>query len=108
MMSEEKFWARVERSDGCWLWQGGCNRSGHGRMYWRGTVCLAHRIAWEITFGPIPSGLVIRHACDVRQCVNPSHLVLGTQAENNADTRARGRFHPRRKSDFVHPWLRNP
>lgn len=49
---------------------------------------LVHRLAWTAKHGPIPDGMVICHRCNVRRCVNPDHLALGTCADNNADTKA--------------------
>jgi hypothetical protein len=52
---------------------------------------LAHRMAWELTYGEIPAGLVVMHSCDVRHCVNPGHLQLGTRKDNNQDRVMKGR-----------------
>lgn len=59
---------------------------------WRdGKTTLAHRKAWEDHYGPIPAGLCVCHHCDIRSCINPSHLFLATQAQNIADKVAKGR-----------------
>ena len=55
-----------------------------------------HRVLYEEAFGEVPEGIVIRHRCDVRMCINLDHLVPGTPADNNADQAERGRFNPRR------------
>lgn len=55
-----------------------------------------HRVLYEEAFGPLPDGMVVRHRCDVRMCINLDHLIPGTCAENNADQAERGRFNPRR------------
>lgn len=51
----------------------------------------AHRVSWEIHYGPIPEGAVVMHSCDNPPCCNPSHLRLGTQRENLADMREKSR-----------------
>ncbi|MGW4467511.1 HNH endonuclease signature motif containing protein [Micromonospora sp. NPDC004704] len=64
----------------CWIWGGQADRHGYGRFGKGGK--LAHRRAYELAIGPIPAGLVIDHLCEVRLCVNPSHLKATTQREN--------------------------
>lgn len=56
------------------------------------TRAYAHRVAWELTYGPIPNGLRVLHTCDNPRCVNPGHLMLGTQSDNIADSMRKGRF----------------
>jgi hypothetical protein len=52
---------------------------------------LAHRMSWEMHFGPIPEGMLVLHHCDVRRCVRPDHLFLGTARDNTRDMIAKGR-----------------
>ncbi len=84
-----RFWRHVDSSGGllaCWPWTAGMDRYGYGehrqitagkRRYWR-----AHRLAFEMTVGPIPDGLVIDHLCRNRSCCNPAHMEPVTPAEN--------------------------
>lgn len=88
----ESFWRRVLRSEGCWLWQGGRQSHGYGSLGWHGRVVQAHRLAYELTYGPIPPGMSVRHTCDVTSCCRPDHLLLGTQRDNVADMVARNRM----------------
>lgn len=87
-----RFWASVAPGppDECWEWAGRRDRSGYGVLSIgpRGAVepWKAHRLSWELHRGPIPDGLVIRHQCGNRCCVNPHHLIPGTQVQNIADT----------------------
>ena len=90
----DRFWRKVQKSDGCWRWTGKPNKKGYGRFGVNWMVILAHRFAWEATNGPIPDGLSVLHRCDNPICVRPDHLFLGTIADNNADMRAKGRAAP--------------
>lgn len=87
-----RFWRKVEVSDGCWLWLGGLFESGYGRFSQEPWLSVrAHRYAWEITYGPIPEGLIVCHHCDTPRCVKPAHLFLGTHKDNAEDRDRKGR-----------------
>lgn len=81
----QRFLSKTERSaTGCLLWTG-AQSGGYGTA-WNGVkVIKAHRFAYEAWVGSIPDGLIVRHACDVPLCVEPTHLVLGTHRDNMRD-----------------------
>lgn len=86
-----RFWTKVERGEGCWLWCAALDRNGYGWFRAFGRSTFAHRVAWRLTHGEWP-GRHLLHSCDTPRCVNPAHLREGTQAENIADAVARGRI----------------
>jgi hypothetical protein len=85
-----------EPNSGCWLWLRGLDGNGYANISVKradkfSRAHRAHRLSWEFVNGPIPDDMCILHRCDVRSCVNPDHLFLGTRADNDADMRAKGR-----------------
>jgi hypothetical protein len=86
--TKARFWAKVEKSDGCWEWKGAmCNGYGHVRI--DNKDYKAHRLSLEWSLGrPIQAGLVVAHqpiVCNNKACVNPSHLREATRSENALD-----------------------
>lgn len=77
-----RFWAKVDKTDTCWLWSASKTHNGYGRFHFDGRMVLAHRFAHELLRGPIPAGLQVDHRCRVRNCVNPDHLEAVTGWEN--------------------------
>lgn len=96
------FWRQVDRNgpNGCWSWKGAilkCNRpwaryGGFGfSSNGKSVNVRAHRFSWILANGRIPEGLMVLHRCDNTNCVNPSHLFLGTAKDNADDCKAKGR-----------------
>ena len=87
------FWAKIEKTSGCWLWTRG-RRNGYGvvaNTRGRPLTIYAHILSYVLHKGPIPAGLMVLHTCDVRHCVNPAHLYLGDYSDNIQDAWDRGR-----------------
>lgn len=80
---EQRFWAKVEKTDECWVWTAATDSGGYGKIYVDGRYRLAHRLAWELIDGPVPSGMDLDHRCGNRACVNPGHLRVTTRSQNN-------------------------
>ena len=95
---EQRFWRHVgKRAERfCWEWIGSHDDRGYGTISAEAGISpvRAHRLSWEMHFGAIPDGLNVCHACDNPGCVNPMHLLLGTQAANALDMARKGRINP--------------
>jgi hypothetical protein len=89
-MEDAKFWKMVEKTSTCWLWHGCVDAAGYGNVRRQKRTLKAHRYAWQITNGIVPSGMWLLHSCNVKNCVNPAHLRIGTPQENISDTIAAG------------------
>jgi hypothetical protein len=87
MTTEQRFWAKVQKADGCWLWTGALVRGYGSFRAESGRHVYAHRWAWEAARGPIPSGLELDHLCCAPACVNPEHLEPVTHRENTVRAR---------------------
>ena len=85
--ARDHFWARVAKSESCWVWTGGRTVEGYGRLKFRGLVQSAHRFSWELLVAPLEPGDQIDHLCHVRECVNPAHLRVATNAQNQQNIR---------------------
>ncbi len=79
-----------EPNTGCWLWIGSIDTGGYGSIR-IGKLKIASRVSYELHVGPIPDGMCVCHRCDVRSCVNPAHLFLGTHKANMDDKSQKGR-----------------
>lgn len=93
----KRFWERVDvipDLDSCWPWLGSCSKAGYGTVQARAVSpqpLYAHRIMWELAYGPIPEGMDVLHKCDNPPCCRPKHFFLGTQQDNNSDRDSKGR-----------------
>ena len=81
VLVEKRFWTKVEKTEGCWLWMGALAH-GYGRVKDGKKIVQAHRFAYELLRGPIPDGLQIDHLCRIPNCVNPEHMEPVTMSEN--------------------------
>lgn len=76
---------------GCWEWKKSLASSGYGQIRWNGINTRANRASYIAFKGEIPTGMVVRHTCDNKLCINPDHLLIGTSQQNSTDMVERGR-----------------
>lgn len=89
----------IDGVSGCWLWTGSKrSEMGYGNVKIASRSFAAHRVSWEIVYGPIPPQLKVLHQCDVPACVNPDHLFLGTDKDNHQDKVSKGRHWQQKKA----------
>ena len=97
----ERFWSKVDKSGDCWLWTAG-KICGYGQYTLPGRISSrAHRVSWMMANGPISGNLLVCHKCDVKSCVRPDHLFLGTNKDNADDCVNKGRNTRGRKTTFA-------
>ena len=89
-----RFWQKVDKSGECWLFTGAKLIGGYGHFKLHGTYPSAHRFSYTLFYGAIPPGLHVLHQCDNPPCVRPQHLFLGTDLDNQQDSRRKGRARP--------------
>lgn len=81
----DRFWAKVHKTDRCWIWIGSRDSRGEYGSCWNGKrVVRAHCFVWELEHGPVPEGMQVLQRCDNKMCVRPKHLYLGTSTDNTA------------------------
>ncbi len=82
---------QINEATGCREWKKHCNNYGYGKLTVSGRGVYAHRLSYELCYGPIPQGMDLMHKCDNPRCINPEHLSVGTRSDNMKDCSQKGR-----------------
>lgn len=92
----ERYWkyANPVKNNRCWVWSGPTTTGGYGALGYKDRNIKAHRVGYELRYGPISNSLYVCHTCDNPPCVNPNHLFLGTAGDNAQDASRKGRLNP--------------
>ena len=81
--AQARFWSHVETGEGCWNWKIAKDRDGYGHFKHEQKTRTAHRVAYELSVGPIPAGMQVDHTCHQPACCNPAHLRVATPKQNS-------------------------
>lgn len=105
---EQRFWSKVNKTNGCWEWQAALDKDGYGRIGTPGKPSFsvkAHRYSWMLHFGDFDRRMLVCHHCDNPSCVRPEHLFLGTAKDNSQDMSRKQRGKGQSKESCVngHP-----
>lgn len=87
----DRFWSKVDKSGECWLWTAATTPAGYGVFWYAGRLEAAHRVSLKLTGVLLQPHECALHRCDVRLCVRPDHIFVGSRGDNNRDTVAKGR-----------------
>ena len=101
-VNESKFWVKVDKSDGCWIWKAYRDKDGYGVVRVGNRTMLAHRVSYYMANNGIKDSLCVCHKCDNPPCVNPAHLFLASRQENMDDMTRKGRAKPNKKRGSAH------
>ncbi len=99
-MTKEQFLSKTIKNGDCLIWQGAKRGNGYGCLKINGKLQSAHRISWKLHNKEIPEGMFVCHKCDVRDCVNPNHLFIGSAKDNAIDAYKKGKTIPPKGSQF--------
>lgn len=88
---EMRFWSKVNKTEGCWLWTASGTDDGYGQLKFKGKRHYAHHLSVMLSGREIPAGMAVCHTCDNPPCVRPDHLFVGTLSDNQKDSVKKGR-----------------
>lgn len=87
-----KIFTKIQKTTSCWLWTGACDINGYGIFNMYNKCWRVHRLSYIIHYGNFNQKMCILHKCDIRNCVNPNHLFIGTRQDNHRDMHNKNRY----------------